>query len=57
MKYKIYRIVSEDDGLSIVNDAMFEFREFESMEEAYEEIKNTGLHYIEYTILPSIFKT
>jgi hypothetical protein len=60
MKYKIYILVSNgnDKGSTIkrvIEDSKFEYNEFDTIEEAYEAIKNRGNDYCNYTILPYIY--
>ena len=62
MKYKIYILVSNgnDKGSTIkrvIEDSEFEYNEFDTIEEAYEAIKNRGNDYCNYTILPYIYLT
>ena len=62
MKYKIYILVTNgnDKGSTIkrvIEDNEFEYEEFDTMEDAYEAIKNRGNDYRNYTILPYIYLT
>jgi hypothetical protein len=55
IQYKVYRIVGNEelpDGVlrQIVEDASFTW--YESMEEAFQRIKEIGDDYVDYTVLP-----
>ena len=62
MKYKIYILVSNgnDKGSTIkrvIEENEFEYDEFDTIEQAYEAIKNRANNYRNYTILPYIYLT
>jgi len=59
MEYKIYKLVTNgNDGGETIKRVLevkrFEYESFDSIEDAYEQIKLRGDDYCNYTVLPYI---